>query len=212
MSGIKCYFLQPTNRAKRFFRRFRSRSQEDLAQTCPHGYHDATVFLDEAPVIEDDKGCWRAESDPGAFPGDPRWPSACACGYRFGNEDEFQIFVDRIYWHTMVERPDLPEFMTLREATPGAIWDATWLHNHSGWCGPDGKSLICICPGGHQWHIDGRASNCTKPDDNVHKCWVRHGEPPHLTVDKSGNTCDAGGGSIQARNWHGYLRSGELVI
>jgi len=56
--------------------------------------------------------------------------------------------------------------------------------------------------------IDSRASNCTLPDDNVHKCWVRHGEAPNFTVDKNGATCAAGAGSIQTSNWHGFLRNG----
>lgn len=54
------------------------------------------------------------------------------------------------------------------------------------------------CPDGHHWYIDNRASNCTKKDDDVHRCWVRHGRPEDgtLHVDKSGNTCAAGAGSI----------------
>jgi hypothetical protein len=79
------------------------------------------------------------------------------------------------------------------------------------WHGPDGKFLIAVCPGGHHWHIDGKASNCTKPSDEVHKCWIRHGEPPNLTVDKNGDTCAAGAGSIQTPNWHGFLRNGVFT-
>lgn len=60
--------------------------------------------------------------------------------------------------------------------------------------------------------IDGRASNCTMPDDNVHKCWVRHGRPEDgtLHVDKNGNTCAAGAGSIATPNFHGFLHNGDL--
>lgn len=74
-----------------------------------------------------------------------------------------------------------------------------------------GPQLTVILPGGHPWNIDGRASNCTLPEDFEHRCWVRHGEPPAITVDKDGLTCAAGAGSIQVDGWHGFLRNGELV-
>jgi hypothetical protein len=32
-----------------------------------------------------------------------------------------------------------------------------------------------------------------------------------LTVDKNGDTCAAGAGSILTPAWHGFLRNGELV-
>lgn len=75
----------------------------------------------------------------------------------------------------------------------------------------NGQFLVCVLPGGHHWHIDGRAGNCTMPDDDEHRCWVRHGEPPKLTVDKDGNTCAAGAGSIAIPGWHGFMRDGTLV-
>jgi lambda family phage portal protein len=55
-------------------------------------------------------------------------------------------------------------------------------------------------PGG-TWDIDGRASNCTRPDDDTHRCWVRHGDPRTgvVHVDKDGDTCGAGSGSIRHR-------------
>jgi hypothetical protein len=44
-----------------------------------------------------------------------------------------------------------------------------------------------------------------------HKCWVRHGEPPNHTVDKRGNTCGAGAGSILSGSYHGFLRDGSFT-
>jgi hypothetical protein len=89
---------------------------------------------------------------------------------------------------------------------PGALWFAPWKKRF----GFDGKALYCRLPGGHDWFIDGRCSNCTLPNDTQHRCWVRHGEPPYITVDKNGNTCSAGAGSIIVPNWHGFLRQGYL--
>jgi hypothetical protein len=75
----------------------------------------------------------------------------------------------------------------------------------------DGLHLVVRLPNGHVWNIDHRASNCTMKLDYEHRCWIRHGEPPNITVDKNGLTCQAGAGSILAGDWHGFLRNGELV-
>ena len=68
-----------------------------------------------------------------------------------------------------------------------------------------------ILPNGVPWDIDSRASNCAKKQDRLHRCWVRIGEPPNVTVQKGGNTCPAGAGSIAAADYHGFLRSGVLT-
>jgi hypothetical protein len=79
--------------------------------------------------------------------------------------------------------------------------------------GVDGRVLVCICPDGHPWTIDARASNCTLPHDDDHWCWCRHGRPEDgtLHVDKQGVTCAAGAGSIDTGQWHGFLHNGQLV-
>jgi hypothetical protein len=76
---------------------------------------------------------------------------------------------------------------------------------------PCTQHLYVVTPGGHWWDIDGRASNCTMKDDKQHRCWVRHGEPPNVTVDKAGLTCKAGAGSIKVDGYHGFLRNGEFT-
>lgn len=79
------------------------------------------------------------------------------------------------------------------------------------WKGADGRCLAVILPNGREWMIDAEASNCTRKGDRTHKCWVRHGEPPNITVGKDGETCDAGAGSIMAGDYHGFLRDGVLT-
>ena len=117
-------------------------------------------------------------------------------------------------------RPDTGEvFARLGDCPPGAMWDARWMvDGHA--CGgyflgganeQDGRWLVVRLPNGHDWCIDSRCSNCTKKDDNTHRCWVRHGEPPNVTVDKNGNTCDAGAGSILSGDYHGFLQNGSLT-
>jgi hypothetical protein len=99
------------------------------------------------------------------------------------------------------------------ELPVGAILDWAELgERYQGRAGADGRYLVCKMPEGpgHFWHIDGRASNCTLPDDDEHRCWVREGEVPKITAGKEGNTCAAGAGSIQTPTWHGFLRNGVL--
>jgi hypothetical protein len=64
------------------------------------------------------------------------------------------------------------------------------------------------CPGGRDWIIDGRARNCSMPEDDTHRCWIRHGEPPAITVGKAGGFTCAAGGSIRAGRYHGFLVNG----
>lgn len=97
--------------------------------------------------------------------------------------------------------------VTYSEIPAGAMWFADWYKAPKG---PDGHHLIVRTPGG-DWHVDGRASNCTRPDDNEHRCWVRHGVPPNVTVDKNGNTCGCGCSIGQGDRYHGFLRDGYLV-
>jgi hypothetical protein len=217
--GVTCFMLEPANRAKVGLRRFVSSGSGEKCP-LPHGSHEALAYLDEVPIT------WLAErperahhwvtdrAGPGmrygipdfAFPGhdDPRWPAACDCGRVFGEGDPHQEWSESLY-----RRGDTGELITLRHAPDGAMWDATWMPEI--WRGPDGRALMVKCPGGHEWHIDGRASNCTMPGDNVHKCWVRHGEPPVITVDKNGPTCAAGAGSIVAGDYHGFLQNGQFT-
>lgn len=202
--GIKCFLIEPTFETQLYLRRYDSRKYD-----CPGkmSYHDAMVPF--GICTERLEGNHFEIVNPPALPAhdDPRWPQFCECGYVFQEKDAWQLFDTSIY-----RRTDTGETFPLRDAPVGAIWDAFWLHD-STLCGADGKALICRLPGNHDWHIDGPCSNCPWQNDRdaSHKCWVRHGEPPNITVDKNGDTCPAGGGSIQAPGWHGFLRNGELV-
>jgi hypothetical protein len=90
------------------------------------------------------------------------------------------------------------------------MYYASWLPKDMYWDNKTDEHLMVITPGG-EWCIDSRASNCTLPNDRLHRCWVRHGEPPNITVDKAGHTCSAGGGSIISGNYHGFLRNGQFT-
>ena len=206
---IKTFMLERTGLANRYLRRFK---HSDEGKCVDGSYHQAKVFIDRVPVnltYEDGMPLYSVTTDPEEFEGDPRWPTTCTkCGYGFEASDPYQVFWDQLY-----KRLDTEELITLRDAPPGAMWYAEWLEyleSDNWWKGPDGRVLMCKTPGG-DWNIDGRASNCSMPEDNEHRCWVRHGTPPEVTIDKNGNTCAAGAGSIQCGDYHGFLQNGYLT-
>lgn len=104
------------------------------------------------------------------------------------------------------------EIMSSRDLPAGALYA---LNNDEAYyeTGADGLAIMCRLPDGEWWRIDSRASNCTMKDDTAHRCWVRHGTVgERLTVDKRGNSCKAGAGSIQTEAYHGFLEKGRLVL
>jgi hypothetical protein len=212
-SVIRCFMLEQTTSVRLWLRRYVR--QHSGAWNCAEGWHEAMVLFADAPAIFEERmanGGWKhtvvlhgVERPPDD---DPRWPTQCGkCAFVFAPADEHQLFYDQLY-----ARVDTGEIVALRDAPPGAMWDGWWLHGLSGGalCGPtvDGRNLFVRLPNGRDWHIDGRASNCTMPKDDVHHCWIRHGNPPDLMVDKNGVTCAAGAGSIQAGDYHGFLGQG----
>lgn len=145
---------------------------------------------------------------------DVPWPERCDdCGHVFDFDDgdwQGQSVTTRREWR----QPATGELVVGNDLPAGALYDATWYHA-MGRMGEDGRALMCVLPNGHHWHIDSRASNCSMPDDDVHRCWCRHGDPTQpqtMTVDKACNTCQAGAGSIQSGDWHGFLRDGALTL
>ncbi len=120
-------------------------------------------------------------------------------------------------------RPDRPDELERKPDAfgPGAIWKAKWLGDlprivwhWDNW--PETEFPISIMTPGGVWMPQSRASNCTMPEDRLHRCWCLHGTMPDtLTADKTpepgGSTCAAGAGSILTNGWHGFLRNGELV-
>ena len=130
-------------------------------------------------------------------------PCNCGCKQTFKNERE--------QW----KRLDTGEttFDGAYSFGTGAMWfEEQWLSEgkHRDWDNDDGQHLVVRTPGG-LWDIDSRASNCGSPNDRLHRCWIRHGIAPDITVDKVGLTCSAGAGSIISGKYHGFLRAGEFT-
>ena len=211
--SIQTFWLEPTDQVAVGLRRY---SRTGNGFDCASGYHSALVYTGTEPADFDHEGYLqpRPMVDPD---GEPRWPTTCSrCDYAFTDDDPYQMWQELLY-----RRTDTGELRVLHaqapaldldapSAEPGACWDACWLTSHT----PDGIHLMVRLPDGHDWFVDSRASNCTRPDDTEHFCWVRHGDPREcrLTVDKNGDTCQAGAGSIASPGWHGFLRDGQLVL
>lgn len=209
--GVKCFLITGTGVFRQHLRRYSS----EHSVPCPampgkYSYHNADglelprITLKLEPDPEDGALCYELNPTPLPPPGDPRWPAKCdKCAYAFKGDDEYQIFEDEVYVDAAGK-----EF-SLREPVAGMMWDAWWFGDDMK--GPDGKCLVAVTPDLWEWMIDGPCSNCTMPTDRgpfatAHRCWVRHGAPPDLIVDKNGRTCAAGAGSIQTNHaYHGFL-------
>lgn len=197
MRRIRCFMVEQTGKSRVWWRRYRSSTRE----TCPStlSYCNAKIHAGDVDGEVPSRSLREGDEEPGAA-----WPDKCeACGYIFAPEDERHVFTQTLYREVGTTGP----VFALRDAPPGAMWYADWMSAFR--TGPDGRNLVVMTPGG-EWMIDRRASNCTKPDDDVHRCWVRTGTPPNVTVGKGGVTCSAGAGSIMIRGYHGFLRNGYL--
>jgi hypothetical protein len=188
---VPIMWVYPSGEQRHSLRRYQGKRKCQFS----HGYCNAEVVLGkivETPVPHED--C--------------RWPTVCQCGYEFVEEDEWQD-----NYHNVYRNQSGTWEGTLSDLPPGAVYDASWFP--SGYK-VNGQYLIAVCPDGWRWEIDSRASNCTMKEDQVHRCWIRHGRPEDgtLHVDKEGFTCAAGAGSILTGNtppWHGFLHHGLFV-
>ncbi len=223
----RTFWIEATDTVAVGLRRYAVPPGTGYAHACEAGYHDLTAYTGEVPARWRNTDHGRVLAMQPATPHDDlRWPVRCTCGYEFSDTDRWQDWQELLY-----RRVDTGELVSLRDhdpthmvpagttagvgappptAPPGASWDAWWMPES--WRGPDGIALMVRLPNGHDWHVDGEASNCTRKGDRTHKCWVRHGDPraANVTADKNGETCAAGGGSIQAGDYHGFIVAGVL--
>jgi hypothetical protein len=139
--------------------------------------------------------------------------------------EEFDINVSsdeialKYSWNILKEKyPDMIAICTDKiydtpsgQLEPGCLFWNDWYPETMYWDNQKGPHLMAILPNGNHWCIDSRASNCTLPLDRTHRCWCRHGELPNITVNKVGETCSAGAGSIQSGTYHGFLINGEFT-
>ncbi len=170
-------------------------------------YHAAAVDIEIEPARRDYDTGFLEIVDRDAYKHDPRWPAKCeACEYLFTETDNWVVNQSVIY----VSAEGL--LWTQQNLPAGAMYDATWMPDN--WKGADGISLTVMLPTSPPatWAVDAEASNCTRKGE-LHKCWIRHGDPrtQSVTVDKNGDTCQAGAGSIAVDGYHGFLQNGILT-
>lgn len=183
--------------------------------------HNALSLLGDCDRVGD--RVWAGA--PADYPAD-RWPTHCeTCGQPVppaqvgkvragpdGQQPVCQVFYLRLFAAGAARYVE-PGRVVADSLPSGAMFWTTW-HDTTPcweWDNCDGRHLQVVLPNGRVWEIDGRASNCTLPEDRRHRCWVRHGTPPQVTVDKVGQTCAAGAGSILSGSYHGFLRDGVLT-
>lgn len=187
---IACFMLEDMRTARYVLRRYAGDSKCAL----PLGYHNAeSDSVAERPEVTDKP--YTGTNPPEIALDDPRWPTACACGYAFTPEDARQVFA-----HGLYSRVDTGKVMTWDEAPAGAIRDASWWPDK----GADGHAWGIKLPDGNEWMTESSASNCvcrTKDQPPEHRCWSRSGVAPILTVSPS----------LGMPRWHGWLRDGKLV-
>lgn len=210
LARVRCFVIEETGNDRVWLRRYATpKDSGPCGQADGFSYHNARVLVGDMPGVrgaahDDGVHYYSHQPVPTPPPEDPRWPDRCErCDYRFQADDARQVFHDRL-----MARLDTGAVDTIDGHEPGAMWDGWWFR--PSYVGPDGKTLVVKLPDGREWIVDSVASNCTKPKDREHRCWVRSGAWPDVTVGKGGNTCDAGAGSILTPKWHGFLRGGWL--
>ncbi len=228
MSEVKLRYLVPVGTRARLAVRW-----YDKATPCGDSrslWHQAEGdTLGDTPNVHDD----HIGGVPSEYP-DDRWPTncercgaaalmpvplvpcECGCG-ELARPDGTKL--DRYIQRSMLW--GTPDGTHVSESfEPGDCYYATWYACAGGtcvwgWTNCDNRHLIVILPNRDPWDTNGRASNCTKRDDTTHRCWCVHGDPNKgelITIDKSGETCNAGAGSIQSGGYHGMLTNGILRV
>jgi hypothetical protein len=210
--AFPCFVITQTHEAERSLRRL-CLGEDNLCPLEGQKFHKAVVGIGRAPVVLTEHHSF-AQIEADEYQGDERWPTHCACGYAFAEDDYWLVDQEAVY-----VAEDGRE-MTLVEAPVGAIWVAAWMtQEHFGVNGGTGPVYVVRLPGNHDWMPGQNASNCDRKGED-HDCWCVHGEAPNLTVDKTPepgrSTCTAGAGSIWVAQgtpseWHGFLRGGRLL-
>lgn len=170
--------------------------------TCGDSYHSADTVVHEARLYADAHAWMKTQN---LFDVPSLWLSRCErCGCEMdaaAPEIHRSYGPERVY-DSPSGKPEVNDMFTV--PCPGAAPSCF------DWDNCIGQHLHVICPDGCDWDIDSRAGNCSMPNERAHRCWVRTGAPPDITVGKAGFTCEAGGGSIQTSRYHGMFQNGEF--
>jgi hypothetical protein len=229
--NVAVFFTKPSGLERVSLRRYVSGRDDKCSHPDNWGYHNAEFSLGELParwgkLCDSGRGHKGGRWDASEFADHPGWPTRCACGYEFTDRDPRQVSTDNV----MVREDGLPGKFSKRNAVVGMMWDCYWwgdryesVDGGPGWIniGPDGLALVVAVPvlgTDGKWRArdfmpESRAKNCTRKDDGEHHCWVRHGDARRnqCHLDKNGNTCRGGAGSIVSNGWHGFIHHGFIT-
>lgn len=193
-----CFWVEPSGEVDLALRRYvRIDGRPCPAMPGESSYHNASTPIGRAPERRTDDG-YLAAIPAEEYCGDARWPTTCACGYEFIDDDQWQVSTEAVW-----VRRDTGEEFNGRRLPPGAMLDGFWYPQK----GPDGIALVVVLPPatddsrGHWWHVDGpsRSNGVAGPG------WSRTGDPkatpPTVTAQPS----------ILTDTYHGFLRDGVLT-
>jgi hypothetical protein len=197
MPGWTCFMIYPTQFYRHYIRRYSGQFDRNgkAMRPCPlrgnKDCHDSTIELElqHHPIQAPSTICY----NPG---GESRWPKACACGYVFQADDNYQDGFD-LMWKRGDDTAAEPNLFKIHQAPIGALWTADWLIGGSyaknnktqpGW------PLMCMTPAGYEWLIDGPSTNGNG--------WTRTGPLPKITVNPS----------ISQVGYHGWCHDGVLSL
>ena len=184
MSSIQCFFLDPTPLCQVYLKRI-GHPRRRCAIRTSHRCTSAAPLIAVPRKDQADGDFWPHDDD--------RWPEMCDwCSTLFDHYDVWNVVHETIY-----RKRGTDETMTLRDAPPGAMWDAHWMKQHR-MPGPDGRYLCVRLPDYRDWFIDGPGVDERNPTRST---WSRTGFVPYVTVNPP----------VKTGGWHGKLEDGILV-
>lgn len=193
MSSHSCFWMEPTEEVEIHLRRYAGGYGSNCCSMSGLGYHNKWLAVERGhvhsyPTVYGD--VWPHN--------DPRWPTGCDCGYLFQPTDHWQFCPVDLY-----RRPDTGQLLTQHSAPPGAMLDAAWRADFTGYrVGADGILLDVKLPDGTWWCVDG-------PTTDEHGVkgggWQRTGVIPHVSATPSIVI-----GNRSRPSYHGFLTNGVL--
>lgn len=239
MPPIKCFFIEPTDTQQLYLRRYAGRDT-GACDKSGLSYHNASVAIGIVPYVNEpistvrerpsDDPRWPTHCACGyEFAADDWWQENHNRIYRRVDTGEELPLHDfgpgAMYYATWFEhegskRNRGPDGHCLVVVCPTRNGKGEWLVDSvANNCDMKCKNCGHAYSKHYDHYEDGKhiapPIECQKyegVDNGEHRCWVRTGDPRTgiITVDKHGNTCGAGAGSIMINGWHGHLIDGYL--
>jgi hypothetical protein len=165
------------------------------AATSDHRHGVITVIGESEPEYGRDADGIRRTPEDLTSHDDPRWPQACACGYLFTAEDQWQV-IQQSWYEGGGHR--FAWGIGAWEGPPGAMIRAEWA-DHPG----RPPAWIVFLPNRTHWSTNDRPAG--GPGNQFGPYWDVTGTAPDISVHPSIDDRTPG------REWHGWIRDGAFV-